>query len=250
MRLNFDRAPFTDEQFRRALALAIRPGEVLRRVALGRGLPGSVGYPPPAARGRRPTSPSRATIRRRRRACSTRAASAIATATAGVRTPAAPRCGSDSRWRATALQLRAARWWHGSSPRSASGARVDIVDPARLRALYTARQFDLLIGEVTAHTLVDPDQLVVSFMTGYLWRHGVPHPRLDAALERWQAATTPQARIEAGFALQRLHQEAPVVLMLYYPAGNQAYRPGAYDGWRPVPGMGVFTSGRWWRSPA
>jgi peptide/nickel transport system substrate-binding protein len=241
MRLNFDRAPFTDPAFRRALALAIRPGEVLQRVALGKGRPGSIGYPPPGSPWTAPglVQPS-----------DDPAAAARSFDARGFR----DRDGDG--WREDAggaplrlgikvasnepLQLRAAQVVARQLAAVGLRARVDVVDPSRLRALYTARQFDLLLGEVSAHTLVDPDQLVVSFMTGYLWRHGLSNPPIEAALDRWQAATTPQARVAAGFALQRLHEEAPVVLMLYYPATYQAYRPAAYDGWRPMPGMGLF----------
>jgi len=241
MRLNFDRAPFTDPAFRRALALAIRPGEVLQRVALGKGRPGSIGYPPPGSPW---TAPGLA------QPSDDPAAAARSFDARGFR----DRDGDG--WREDAggaplrlgikvasnepLQLRAAQVVARQLAAVGLRARVDVVDPARLRALYTARQFDLLLGEVTAHTLVDPDQLVVSFMTGYLWRHGLANPRIEAALARWQAAPTPQARVAAGFALQRLHEEAPVVLMLYYPATYQAYRPAAFDGWRPMPGMGLF----------
>jgi peptide/nickel transport system substrate-binding protein len=240
MRLNFDRAPFTDPAFRRAVALAIRPGEVLQRVALGKGRPGSIGYPPPSpwtAPGLvQPSDDPRAAVRLfDARGFRDRDGDGWREDTAGAPLRLGIKVASNE-----PLQLRAAQVVERQLAAVGLRARADVVDPARLRALYTARQFDLLLGEVTAHTLVDPDQLVVSFMTGYLWRHGLSNPRIEAALARWQAATTPQARIDAGFALQRLHEEAPVVLMLYYPATYQAYRPGAYDGWRGMPGMGLF----------
>jgi peptide/nickel transport system substrate-binding protein len=241
MRLNFDRAPFNDPAFRRALALAIRPGEVLQRVALGQGLPGSIGYPPPGSPW---TAPGLA------QPADDPAASARLLEARGFR----DRDGDG--WREDAggaplrlgikvassepLQLRAAQVVARQLAAAGISAHVDVVDSARLRALYTARQFDLLVGEVTPHTMVDPDQLMVSFMTGYLWRHGLPNPRLDAGMDRWHAAATAEARIAAGFALQRLHEEAPVVLMLYYPTISQAYRPHAFDGWRGMPGMGLF----------
>jgi peptide/nickel transport system substrate-binding protein len=241
MRLNFDRAPFSDPVFRRALALAVRPGEVLRRVALGKGRPGSIGYPPPGSPW---TAPGLA------QPSDDPAAAARLLDSRGFRDPDGDGWRDDPRGAPLRLgikvasneplQLRAAQVVERQLAAVGLRARVDVVDPARLRALYTARHFDLMLGEVTAHTLVDPDQLVVSYMTGYLWRHGLANPRIDAALDRWQAATTPQARVDAGFALQRLHEEAPVVLMLYYPATYQAYRPRAYDGWSAMPGMGLF----------
>jgi peptide/nickel transport system substrate-binding protein len=241
LRLNFDRAPFTDPALRRALALAIRPHEIVQRVALGHGVPGSVGYPPPgspwSAPGLRQPNDDPAAAKR-------------------LFEERGFRDGDGDGWRENAngstlrlgikvtssevLQLRAAQVVARQLAAVGIRADVEVVDPARLRALYTARQFDLMLGEATAHTLVDPDQLIVSFMTGYLWRHGLPNPRLDAALAQWHAAATPAARTAAGFALQRLHEEAPVVLMLFYARSQFAYRPRAYDGWRGMPGMGVF----------
>ena len=227
MRLNFDRPPFTDPAFRRALALAIRPGEVLQRVALGKGRPGSIGYPPPSPW----TAPGLAQPN------DDPAAAARLFAARGFR----DRDGDG--WREDAggaplrlgikvasnepLQLRAAQVVARQLGAVGIRARVDVVDPARLRALYTARQFDLLLGEVTAHTLVDPDQLVVSYMTGYLWRHGLANPRIEAALARWQAATTPRARDRGGVraaAAARGSAGGADAVLPRYPPGLPAAR--------------------------
>jgi len=241
MRLNFDRAPFSDPDFRRAVAFAIRPGEVLQRVGLGQGLPGSVGYPPPGSPWTAPgiaqpsDDPAAAMRLLEARGFRDRNRDGGREDASGAPLRLGIKVASNE-----PLHLRAAQVVSRQLAAVGLRTRVEVVDPARLRALYTARQFDLMVGEVTPHTMVDPDQLMVSFMTGYLWRHGLPHPRLEAAIERWHTAATPQARIDAGFALQRLHEEAPVVLMLYYPAIWQAYRPHAFDGWRAVPGMGLF----------
>jgi peptide/nickel transport system substrate-binding protein len=241
MRLNFDRAPFSDPDFRRAVALAIRPNEVLQRVALGQGLPGSVGYPPPGSPWTAPglAQPADDPVAAARlldaRGFRDRDEDGGREDPHGAPLRLGIKVASNE-----PLQLRAAQVVSRQLAAVGLATRVEVVDPARLRALYTARQFDLLLGEVTPHTMVDPDQLMVSFMTGYLWRHGLPNPRLEAALDRWHAASTPEARVAAGFEMQRLHEEAPVVLMLYYPAISQAYRPGAYDGWHAMPGMGLF----------
>ena len=241
LRLNFDRAPFTDAAFRRALALAIRPNEIVHRVALGHGVPGSAGFPPPgspwSAPGLRQPNDDPAAAKRLldERGFRDRDGDGRRENPDGTPLRLGIKVSSSE-----ALQLRAAQVVARQLAAVGIRAEAEVVDPARLRALYTARQFDLMLGEATAHTLVDPDQLIVSFMTGYLWRHGLPNPRLDAALADWRAAATPEARTAAGFVLQRLHEEAPVVLMLYYPQSQFAYRPRAFDGWRGMPGMGVF----------
>jgi peptide/nickel transport system substrate-binding protein len=118
--------------------------------------------------------------------------------------------------------------------------RVEAIDPARHRALFATRQFDLMIGDMGPHGLADPDQLVQSFRSGYLWRAGLPHPELDTLLEDWRQADTARTRLEAGFALQRFHNRAPMTIVLYYPNAQWAYRPHAFDQWRAVPGQGLF----------
>ncbi|HEV8242029.1 MAG TPA: peptide ABC transporter substrate-binding protein [Thermoanaerobaculia bacterium] len=240
MRLNFDRMPLSDPAFRQAVALAVRPDELVRRVALGQALPGSIGFPPPSpwtAPGlTQPNGdPAAAARLLDERGFHDRDGDGFRDNADGSPLRLGIKVSSSE-----ALQLRAAQVVARQLAAVGIRAHVEVVDPARLRALYTARQFDLMLGEVTAHTLVDPDQLVVSFMTGYLWRHGLPNARLDGLLGDWRAAATPEARVAAGFALQRLHEEAPAVLMLYYPQSRFAYRPRAFDHWRGMPGMGVF----------
>lgn len=242
MRLNFERAPFSDAAFRRAIALAIAPEEILRRVMLNQGQPGSLGYP-------HPNSPWTA--------------------------PGLPQAGSDPQaateilqklgyidrdndgWRDNAkgeplrfslkvsssepLHLRAAQVVARQLKAVGIDARVEAIDAARSRALFTNRQFDLMIAEIGAHGLADPDQLLQSHQSGYLWRAGLGFPKLDAAIADWQQATTPEGRIAAAYALQRLHSKAPTTLVLYYPQAWQAYRPRAYGGWRAEPGQGVFS---------
>jgi peptide/nickel transport system substrate-binding protein len=119
-------------------------------------------------------------------------------------------------------------------------AWIEVVDPAQERALYGSRQFDLLVAEVTPHTLADPDQFMQSVKGGYLWREGKSYPALDALVAKWREASTAEARTQVGYELQQLHSEAPATLMLYYPKAFFAYRPKAFDHWRLVPGMGVF----------
>jgi peptide/nickel transport system substrate-binding protein len=239
MRVNFDRAPFSDPEFRRAIALAIKPGEVLQRVGLGQGVTGP--FPALASPWTEPGL--------KQPGNDPRAAAAIFDAK-GFR----DRNGDGFREDPHGAPLRFSLKVSSSEPLhqraaqvvarqlQAAGFRVevDVIDPARSRALSTNRLFDLLIDEVTPHNLADPDQMMQSVMYGYLWRDGRSYPELDALIAAWRAASTVDARTRAGFALQELHSKAPVALVLYYPKAHYAYRPDAYDGWRLIPGMGVF----------
>ena len=239
MRVNFDRAPFSDPEFRRAIALAIRPQEILQRVALGQGVTGP--FPAPASPWTEPGL---------RQLGNDPAGAAAILDAKGFR----DRDGDGFREDPRGAPLRFSIKVSSSEPLHQRAAqvitrqlkavglrvRVEGVDPARAQALYSTRQFDLLIADVTPHNLADPDQLMESVLYGYLWRGGRSYPEMEARIKEWRAASTAEARTRAGFALQELHSKAPVTLMLYYPLSHYAYRPAAYDRWRAVPGMGVF----------
>lgn len=224
MRLNFDRPPMSDPAFRRALAMAISPAEIVQRVLLGQGTTGP--YPAPASPWTKPGI---------RQLGDDRATAAKLFRAMGKLPHLSLKVSSNE-----PLHQRAAEVVVHQLKEAGLDVSVENVDPARSRALSVTRQFDLLIADVTPHNLADPDQLMESVLYGYLWRYGVSYPALEALVRDWHAASTPQARIEAGFALQELHSKAPVTLILYYPRARYAYRPAAYDHWRVTPGMGVF----------
>jgi peptide/nickel transport system substrate-binding protein len=239
MRLNFDREPFGDPEFRRALAFAINPEEILRRVALGQGIPGP--FPALASPWTDPTV--------RQSDGNPRAASELFDHL-GFRDRNGDGFREDKNGAALRLSLkvssseplqqRAAQVVARQLNRVGLDVHVEVVDSGRMRALSSTRQFDLLIDEVTPHNLADPDQLMQSVMYGYLWREGKSFPELDGLLRQWGEASTIPTRMQAGFALQQLHSRAPVVLILYYPLSRYAFRADAYHDWRPIPGFGVF----------
>lgn len=239
MRVNFDREPFGDPEFRRAIALAISPGEILRRVALGQGIPGP--FPALASPWTDPTV--------RQLGDDPRAASAIFD-----RLGFHDRNGDGFREDSNGAALRLSLKVSSNEPLQQRAAQVvarqlngvgldvhvDVIDPARVRALSSTRQFDLLVDEVSPHNLADPDQLMQSVLYGYLWHEGKSYPELDALLQQWREASTIHTRTQAGFALQQLHSRAPVVVILYYPLTRYAFRTESYHDWRPIPGLGVF----------
>lgn len=239
MRLNFDRAPLSDPEFRRALAFAVQPEEVLRRVALGQGDVGS--FPAPVSPWTKPGL---------QQLSDDPAASVSILDAKGFRDRDGDGFREDPHGKPLRFSLkvttteplhqRAAQVIARQLKAVGLQVHIDLVDPARARSLYTSRQFDLMIADVTPHTLADPDQFMQSVIGGYLWRDGRSYPALDALIQEWRAATTADARIQAGYKLQELHSRAPATLMLYYPRPHFAYRPKAYDHWRFVTGMGVF----------
>lgn len=240
MRINFERPPFSDPAFRHALALALQPNEVLTRVVLGQGLSGNVGYPHPES----PWTASNLS----------QASDPAAAATRLDELGFLDRDGDGWREDPSGSPLRFSIKVSSSEPLHLRAAqvvarqyealgillRVEAVDPARHRAFYSNRQFDLMINEMGPHGLADPDQLAQSFRSGYLWRAGLPYLELDRLLGDWQRATSASIRTDAGFALQRFHNQAPTTMVLYYPHAYWAYRPQAFSHWRTIPGQGLF----------
>jgi peptide/nickel transport system substrate-binding protein len=241
MRINFEREPFSDPTFRQALALALNPDEILQRVRLGRGRSGILGYPHPdspwTAGGL--TQPGNDPVAAARKFD---ALGFIDRDRDGWREAAN---GSPLRFSikvssSEPLHLRAAQVVARQLKHVGIDLRVEAIDQARHRALFSNRQFDLMISEIGPHGLADPDQLLQSFRSGYLWRAGRSYPALDLLIDAWLRADTPAGRAEAGHALQRLQNQAPTTLVLYYPDSYWAYRPEKFDGWNAVAGQGIF----------
>jgi peptide/nickel transport system substrate-binding protein len=241
MRLNFERKPFSDPAFRQALALAISPDEILQRVRLGHGRSGTLGYPHPdspwTADGL--TQPNNDPVAAARRfdtlGIIDRDHDGWRDTPDGVPLRFSLKVSSSE-----PLHLRAAQVVARQLKTVGIDLKVEAIDQARHRALFSNRQFDLMIAEISPHGIADPDQLLQSFRSGYLWRAGRPYPALDALLDAWWRADTPAGRMTAGHALQRLQNHAPTTLVLYYPDSQWAYRPQAFNRWNAVAGQGIF----------
>lgn len=241
MRINFDRKPFSDPAFRQALALAIDPAEILQRVRLGRGRPGSLGYPHPdspwTAKGlSQPGSdPSAAVHKLDALGFIDRNQDGIRESADGMPLRFSLKVASSE-----PLHLRSAQVIARQLMAVGIQLRVEAIDQARHRALFSNRQFDLMIAEIGPHGIADPDQLMQSFRSGYLWRAGSAYPALDILLSDWLHAKTSASRLNAGYALQRFQSQAPTTLVLYYPDSFWAYRPQSYNRWHALAGQGIF----------
>lgn len=240
LRINFERPPFSNADFRHALALAVDPDEVLARVTLGRGRPGTHGYPHPdspwTAPGlSQPSDPRAAKSKLDELGFQDRDGDGQRQDAVGRPLHFSLKVSSSE-----PLHLRSAEVVAGQLRSAGIALRVEAMDPSRHRALFTTRQFDLMIGEMSPHGIADPDQFVESHRSGYLWKVGLPNAPLDELIARWRRAASAEERLQAGFAMQRYHNAAPTSLVLYYPNARWAYRPQAFNRWRSLPGLGVF----------
>jgi peptide/nickel transport system substrate-binding protein len=61
---------------------------------------------------------------------------------------------------------------------------------------------------------------------------------VDALFERWKATTTVEDRRTVAFEMQRMFNNQPTSMPLYYPDEYWAYRADTFSGWAESPGFG------------
>jgi peptide/nickel transport system substrate-binding protein len=118
--------------------------------------------------------------------------------------------------------------------------KVDVMDAGTLSGISSERNFDLIIGNIGAHGVADPDQFIMSHRANYLWKLGLEYPEMDALFEKWKDEPTIEGRKLISFDMQELFNQQPTALVLYYPEQNWAYRSDVFDSWIESPGYGIF----------
>ncbi|MGQ0845521.1 MAG: ABC transporter substrate-binding protein [Sporichthyaceae bacterium] len=236
--LNYDRAPFDEPRFRRAIGRALDRDQLLNTVFLGKGRPATSGYVHPDAPFanpaiRTPYDPDEA--RRLLDELGYRDGDGD-----GVRE------GPNGRlsWPlivegARGVNVRAAELIAEDLREVGLDVRIESRDVGSNDALRSSREFDLMISRITAHGVADPTQFIMSHRSGYLWKApNVPYPAWDALFEAWKAADTVDARTRILYDMQVLFNDAPTSIPLYYPDEYWAVREN-YDGWVESPGYGL-----------
>ncbi|MGH3612116.1 MAG: ABC transporter substrate-binding protein [Pseudonocardia sp.] len=239
MRMNFERAPFDNPDFRRAVSRAVDKDQMLAVVGLGKGRAAVEGYP-------HPDSPHTA-MGLSTPYDATEANTLLDglglrdTDGDGVREgPAGPLNYQILVNGAFPTDVRAAELVAEDLGEVGIGATVAGVDAGTLSDRNAKREFDLQVGTITAHGVADPDQFIMSHRSGYLWKApAIAYPEWDALFERWKATTTNEAREEVSHEMQMLFNRQPTSVPLYYPDEYYAVRPGSLTGWMESPGFGV-----------
>ncbi|MCW0213095.1 MAG: ABC transporter substrate-binding protein [Pseudonocardia sp.] len=239
LRLNFERAPFDEPRFRKVLSLALDRRELLDTVFLGQGRVADKGYPHPDSPWTDPT-------------LSTPSDPAGAKAVLdelgftdrdgdGVReSPAGPLRFTISAAGSEPTQVRAAEIVAEQLTEVGIAATVQGLDAGTFADLATSRNFDIFVNTITAHGVADPTQSIMSHRSGYLWdAPDLPYPAWDTLFERWKATTTIEDRREVAFEMQRMFNEQPTSIPLYYPDEHWAFRPASFAGWVESPGFGI-----------
>ncbi len=238
VRVNYDRSPFDNATFRGALSDAVDREAIVDTVKLGMAQPGTQGYPHPASPW---TAPDLSTPHQPQQARQTleqlgytdRDGDGVREAPNGTELSFTLQVASNRPVWVRAAEIMA-------SQLGEVGMDIEAVslDSGTIGSLLGSRNFDLYISSITPHGVADPDQFVMSHMSGYLW-DGSPYPEWDELHSRWENTTTVDERKEVLFEMQRLFNEQPTSLVLWYEEPRWAYHPAAHDSWTVSPGFGI-----------
>lgn len=238
LRLNFRRAPFDDPDVRLAISRALDRDELLETAFLDEGRPADRGYPHPDSPW---TNPDLSTPTDPDEARSILDDLGFTDDDGdGVRE------GPDGPLRYTLfadggdpVQMRAATLVAEQLTEIGMAVTAQGLDAGSLSGRSESRDYDMVIGTITAHGTADPTQFIMSHRSGYLWEEGLPLPGYDEIYEEWRGATTVEERTEHLFDMQTAFNEAPTSIPLYYPDENWAFRSASFGGWVESPGYGI-----------
>ena len=130
----------------------------------------------------------------------------------------------------------------------AIGVKVNVesVDAATLRQRRGTGNYDSFITNLESHAHADPDALAFFFQSpapgapvGFFG--GYSNPEFDRLTEQARTTIDNGARKDLLVRAQRIYAADAPALVLYYPDGDYAYRPAAYDGWIADTGHGILT---------
>jgi peptide/nickel transport system substrate-binding protein len=98
----------------------------------------------------------------------------------------------------------------------------------------------MYVSLIGAHGVADPDQFIMSNRSGYLWAKDIAYSEMDALQKEWESKTTAEERKEVSFKMQKLYNEQPTAISLYYPEEVYAYNASKYDGYVEALGFGII----------
>jgi len=109
------------------------------------------------------------------------------------------------------------------------------LDPGTLSQRQNALDFELSSFQGVPHLIGDPTQMIESLESLLVYSN----PEYEGLREEWFQSTSVEQQGETMRGIQRLFVEDPPALTLYYPDTTYAYNSSAYDGWIPVEGHGI-----------
>jgi peptide/nickel transport system substrate-binding protein len=129
--------------------------------------------------------------------------------------------------------------------------RIETLDPATIADRQRPTEpgaspnLDAYMRAMESHLHADPDGLIHFFGTPKPGRPGASmsgyaNPDFDAIAEAAAVQPDTARRLAMIHELQEIFARDVPAIVLYYPLGDYAFRPAAYDGWVADPGHGIF----------
>ncbi|MFT4921654.1 MAG: peptide/nickel transport system substrate-binding protein [Haloarculaceae archaeon] len=239
IRINYERSPFDQGEFRWALSRAIDKQALVDVVMLGKAIPGSEGYPHPKSPWTaedigQPYKPEAAAAKLDELGFRDRDDDGIRETSDGEPLSFTLKVASNQ-----PSYIRAAELVAEDLTAIGLDTTAKTLDPGTIGDLFGSRNFDMYISSITPHGVADPDQFVMSHRSGYLWDKDIPYPAWDELFEEWKQTATVEARKEVLFEMQELFNSQPTSLPLWYPEPRFAFRPAEHDRWAESPGFGI-----------
>lgn len=240
LKLDYEKAPFNNELFRKALSLTIDRQSIVDTVLLGQGRAGVTGYPHPDSPW---TNPDLSTPFDLEQAKSVlKELNYSDTNGDGILENAdGEELNLSLKVSATEpIYIRVAEMLKAQFAEVGIGVTVEAIDAGTMSTLMQTRDFDMSLGLIGPHGVADPDQFVMSHYAGYLWTKGLSYPAMDSLIAEWKVEPTIEKRKEIGFEMQELYNSQPTSIALYYPEENYAFNAETYDQWVESPGYGII----------
>lgn len=239
IRINYERSPFAQHDFRWALSRAIDKKSIVDVVMLGKAIAGTTGYPHPkspwtAPNIEQPYKPAEAQAKLDELGFRDRDGDGIRETPDGEKLSFTLKVPSNE-----PSYIRAAELVAENLTAIGLETKTQTLDPGTIDSLFDSRNFDMYVSSITPHGVADPDQFVMSHRSGYLWKKGISYPAWNQLFKKWKQAKTIEKRKQILFEMQRLFNQQPTSIPLWYPEPRFAFRSEAHDAWAESPGYGI-----------
>jgi peptide/nickel transport system substrate-binding protein len=245
LHFNNRKAPLTDARVRNAITDAINNDAIVQTVLLGRGRPGRDGWVHPDSAWADPQGGHVFDVAGANRALDDagyrRGDDSVRRTPEGNRLEFAISVAANEPQHTRAAQLI-------SQQVEAIGVKMNVesIDAATLRQRRGSGNVDSFITNLESHAHADPDALSFFFHSPAPNSPGTSfgsysNPQFDRLVEQARATIDNGERKRLLVEAQRIFAQDAPTLVLYYPNGDYAYRPAAYDGWIADTGHGILT---------
>jgi peptide/nickel transport system substrate-binding protein len=246
LHFNNSKAPLDDARLRKGITLSIDNQALVDTVLLGRGRPGQDGWTHPDSAWADPEGKHEFDVGRANRmldeAGYQRGLDGIRRTPAGDPIQFNITVASNEPQHQRAAQLI-------SQQVEAVGVRMNVesIDAATLRQRRGTGNYDSFITNLESHAHADPDAL------SFFFHSPVPNapsassfgkyanPQFDALVDQARRQVDNDERKRLLVEAQRIFAQDAPTLVLFYPNGDYAFRPSAYDGWVADTGHGILT---------